>query len=81
MVAANKSLAIISIMGRDQKGVVARVSTCLAGGNIDIEDIKARDRHLEGKVLAWAVQLFFNDQLVAKDKKVIFRPGHLDTLE
>jgi glycine cleavage system regulatory protein len=49
MVAANKSLAIISIMGRDQKGVVARVSTCLAGGNIDIEDIKARDRHYGGE--------------------------------
>ena len=30
---------------------------------------------LEGEVLARAVQLFVTDQLVVKDKKVIFRPG------
>jgi hypothetical protein len=28
-------------------------------------------------VLSQAVQLFTGDQLVVKDKKVIFRPGHL----
>ena len=37
--------------------------------------MKARGQALEGKVLSQAVQLFLNDQLVVKDKKVIFRPG------
>ncbi len=32
---------------------------------------------LESEVLARAVQLFVTDQLVVKDKKVIFRPGHI----
>ena len=30
---------------------------------------------IEAKVLSQAVQLFLNDQLVVKDRKVIFRPG------
>jgi formyltetrahydrofolate deformylase len=37
-----KSLAIISVVGRDQKGVVARVSTYLAGCDTNIEDIEQR---------------------------------------
>ncbi len=37
-----KNLAIVSVVGRDQKGVVARVSTYLAGCNINIEDIEQR---------------------------------------
>jgi formyltetrahydrofolate deformylase len=37
-----KNLAIISVVGRDQKGVVARVSTYLAGCNTNIEDIEQR---------------------------------------
>jgi hypothetical protein len=32
-------------------------------------------------VLSQAVQLYLNEQLVSKDKKVIFRPGHLHNLE
>ena len=44
-------------------------------GEDALEDVKARGRALEGKVLSQAVQLFLNDQLVVKDKKVIFRPG------
>jgi formyltetrahydrofolate deformylase len=39
---AAKNLAIVSVVGRDQKGVVARVSTYLAGCNINIEDIEQR---------------------------------------
>jgi formyltetrahydrofolate deformylase len=34
--------AVISIIGRDQKGVVARVSTYLAGQNVNIENIEQR---------------------------------------
>jgi hypothetical protein len=30
---------------------------------------------LEGEVLSKAVQLFVTDQLLVKDRKVIFRPG------
>jgi len=44
-------------------------------GEDALEDVKARGRALEAKVLAQAVQLCVNDQLVVKDKKVIFRPG------
>jgi formyltetrahydrofolate deformylase len=44
-------------------------------GEDKLEEVKARGRALEAKVLSQAVQLFLNDQLVVKDKKVIFRPG------
>src|SRR6185369_11114866 len=40
--ASSKNLAIVSVVGRDQKGIVARVSTYLAGCNINIEDIEQR---------------------------------------
>ncbi len=35
-------LAIVSVLGRDQKGVVARISTFLAERNVNIEDIEQR---------------------------------------
>ena len=38
----SRVLAIISVLGRDQKGVVARISTYLAGHEINIEDIEQR---------------------------------------
>lgn len=44
-------------------------------GEDTLDDVKARGQELEGRVLSQAVQLFLNDQLVVKDKKVIFRPG------
>ena len=44
-------------------------------GEDSLESVKAHGQALEGKVLSQAVQLFLNDQLVVKDKKVIFRPG------
>src|SRR5438105_5507015 len=37
-----KSRGVISVIGRDQKGIVARVSTYLASQNINIEDIEQR---------------------------------------
>jgi formyltetrahydrofolate deformylase len=37
-----KNQGVISVIGRDQKGIVARVSTYLAGQNINIEDIEQR---------------------------------------
>src|SRR5512147_2316587 len=37
-----KHRAVISVIGHDQKGVVARVSTYLAGCSINIEDIEQR---------------------------------------
>ena len=40
--ASPKNLAIVSVVGRDQKGVVARISTYLAGCNTNIEDIEQR---------------------------------------
>jgi formyltetrahydrofolate deformylase len=45
-------------------------------GEDTLDDVRARGRALEAKVLSRAVQLFLNDQLVVKDRKVIFRPGH-----
>jgi len=44
-------------------------------GEDTLDEVKARGQALEAKVLSQAVQLFLNDQLVVKDKKVIFRPG------
>src|SRR5262249_26252602 len=44
-------------------------------GEDPLDAVKAKGRALEGKVLSQAVQLFLNDQLVVKDRKVIFRPG------
>jgi formyltetrahydrofolate deformylase len=38
----NRILAIVSVLGRDQKGVVARISTYLAQSDINIEDIEQR---------------------------------------
>lgn len=38
----NRVLAIVSVLGRDQKGVVARISTYLAEREINIEDIEQR---------------------------------------
>jgi len=37
-----RNRAVVSVIGRDQKGVVARVSTFLASCNINIEDIEQR---------------------------------------
>jgi formyltetrahydrofolate deformylase len=44
-------------------------------GEDALDDVRARGQALEGAVLSQAVQLFLNDQLVVKDRKVIFRPG------
>jgi formyltetrahydrofolate deformylase len=44
-------------------------------GEDSLEEVRHRGQSLEGKVLSQAVQLFLNDQLVVKDRKVIFRPG------
>lgn len=38
----NRILAIVSVLGRDQKGVVARISTYLADRDVNIEDIEQR---------------------------------------
>jgi len=38
----SRVLAIVSVLGRDQKGVVARISTYLAERDINIEDIEQR---------------------------------------
>jgi len=44
-------------------------------GADSLDEVKARGQALESKVLSQAVQLFLNDELVVKDRKVIFRPG------
>jgi formyltetrahydrofolate deformylase len=49
-------------------------------GEDALEDVKARGRALEAKVLSQAVQLYLNDQLVVKDRKVIFRPGRFPSV-
>ncbi|MDK2973275.1 MAG: formyltetrahydrofolate deformylase [Candidatus Sumerlaeota bacterium] len=38
----SRILAIVSVVGQDQKGVVARVSTYLAENNVNIEDIEQK---------------------------------------
>ena len=49
-------------------------------GEDALEDVKARGRALEAKILSQAVQLYLNDQLVVKDRKVIFRPGRFPSV-
>jgi formyltetrahydrofolate deformylase len=44
-------------------------------GEDSLDDVKERGQALEARVLAKAVQLFATDQLVVKDRKVMFRPG------
>jgi formyltetrahydrofolate deformylase len=44
-------------------------------GEDTLDEVKARGQALEAKVLSQAVQLYLNEQLVVKDRKVIFRPG------
>ena len=61
----------------DQGPVILQDVFHIRVGEDTLEEIKARGRELEAKVLSQAVQLYLNDQLVVKDKKVIFRPGHI----
>jgi len=61
----------------DQGPVILQDVFHIRVGEDTLDDIKARGKELEAKVLSQAVQLYVNDQLVVKDKKVIFRPGHL----
>ncbi len=61
----------------DQGPVILQDVFHIRVGEDTLEDVKARGRELEAKVLSQAVQLYLNDQLVVKDKKVIFRPGYL----
>ena len=61
----------------DQGPVVLQDVFHIRVGEDTLDDVRARGQELEGKVLSQAVQLFAADQLVVKDKKVIFRPGHI----
>lgn len=59
----------------DQGPVILQDVFHIRVGEDTLDAVKTRGRELEAKVLSKAVQLFLNDQLVVKDKKVIFRPG------
>ena len=59
----------------DQGPVIIQDVFHIRVGDDTLDDVKARGQELEAKVLSQAVQLYLNDQLVVKDKKVIFRPG------
>ena len=48
-------------------------------GEDTLAEVKERGRALEATVLSRTVQLFLNDQLVVKNRKVIFRPGRFPT--
>jgi formyltetrahydrofolate deformylase len=60
----------------DQGPVILQDVFHIRVGEDTLDAVKQRGQELEGKVLSQAVQLFAADQLVVKDKKVIFRPGH-----
>jgi formyltetrahydrofolate deformylase len=62
----------------DQGPVILQDVFHIRIGEDTLDAVKTRGQELEGKVLSQAVQLFTGDQLVVKDKKVIFRPGHLN---
>ncbi|HUU28325.1 MAG TPA: ACT domain-containing protein [archaeon] len=42
---SDKELSFVTVIGRDQKGIVARVSTLLFEHNINIEDIAQKVMH------------------------------------
>lgn len=42
MAGDTRQRAVVSVIGRDQKGVVARISTYVAGASANIEDIEQR---------------------------------------
>jgi formyltetrahydrofolate deformylase len=65
----------------DQGPVILQDVFHIRVGDDSLDEVKARGQELEGKVLSQAVQLFTSDQLVVKDKKVIFRPGHLGSMQ
>jgi formyltetrahydrofolate deformylase len=60
----------------DQGPVILQDVFHIRVGEDTLDEVKARGMQLEGRVLSQAVQLFLNEQLVVKDKKVIFRPGY-----
>lgn len=62
----------------DQGPVILQDVFHIRVGEDTLDEVKARGKKLEGKVLSQAVQLFLSEQLVVKDKKVIFRPGHIE---
>jgi formyltetrahydrofolate deformylase len=61
----------------DQGPIILQDVFHIRVGEDTLEDVKARGKKLEAQVLSQAVILCLNDQLVVKDKKIIFRPGHL----
>jgi formyltetrahydrofolate deformylase len=61
----------------DQGPVILQDVFHIQIGEDTLEAVKERGKKLEGKVLSQAAQLFLNEQLVVKDSKVIFRPGHV----
>jgi formyltetrahydrofolate deformylase len=61
----------------DQGPVILQDVFHIRVGEDTLDEVKARGKALEAKVLSQAVQLFLNEQLVVADKKVLFRPGRL----
>lgn len=59
----------------DQGPVILQDVFHIRVGEDSLEQIRERGQRLEAKVLSQAVRLFLNDQLLVKDRKVIFRPG------
>lgn len=59
----------------DQGPVILQDVFPIRVGEDTLDDVKQRGMALEGEVLSKAVQLFVTEQLLVKDRKVIFRPG------
>jgi formyltetrahydrofolate deformylase len=61
----------------DQGPIILQDVFHIRVGEDTLDEVKVRGKELEATILSQAVELFVNDQLVVKDKKVIFRPGYL----
>jgi formyltetrahydrofolate deformylase len=59
----------------DQGPIILQDVFHIAVGTDSLDDIKAKGRELESKVLGKAVQLYLNDELIVTDGKVVFKPG------
>src|ERR1051325_2002819 len=66
--ASGKNLATVTVVGSDRKGVVARVSTYLAGCNTNIEDIE--QRVMEG-LFIMTMRVDLGDLSVSLDEMIL----------
>lgn len=57
-----KSKAIVTVLGKDQVGIVAKIATALSAGKVNIEDIS---QTIMGDVFSMVMLVTINEELTA----------------